>query len=62
MTREEKYTVSAAKHVVSKLDSTAEHPDDVKYLEDLYESLTNFFKSRFNNQWQFDVWRSRYVD
>lgn len=62
MTREEKYTVSGAKIVVNRLDPVLENPDDVKYLEDLYYSLLKFFKSRFVNQKQFDVWRQRYVD
>ena len=62
MTREEKYTVSGAKIVVNRLDPILENPDDVKYLEDLYKSLLKFFKSRFVNQQQFDVWRQRYVD
>lgn len=62
MTREEKYTVSGAKIVVNRLDPVLENPDDVKYLEDLYKSLLKFFKSRFVNQQQFDVWRQRYVD
>lgn len=62
MTRDEKYAISGTRIIISRLDPQEEHPDDVKYLEELYEALNNFFKSRFNNQWQFDVWRSRYVD
>ena len=62
MTREEKYQISGAKIVVGRLDPILESPDDVKYLEDLYDALLKFFKSRFVNSDQFDVWRQRYVD
>lgn len=48
--------------MIGRLDPVLENPDDVKYLEDLYNALLKFFKSRFVNSDQFDVWRQRYVD
>ena len=62
MTREQKYQISGAKIVVGRLDPMLENPDDVKYLEDLYDALLKFFKTRFVNQQSFDTWRQRYVD
>lgn len=62
MTYNSKMTLSQAKIVIQNLQPEEVHPDDLVYIQALYDQLYKFFKSRFNNQWQFDLWRSRYVD
>lgn len=61
LTYDSKMTLSRARIVVSGLKPEEVHPDDLMYLQQLYDQLYNFFKNRLD-AWQFDVWRSRYVD
>ena len=56
-----KMTLSKARILLTNLTPEEVHPDDLKYIQDLYDQLFKFFKSRLNN-WQFDVWASRYHD